>query len=256
MKRNMSLLIIVILAVINIQTAKSQEKELSVKLTDPSKAGKLSIELFVGSIKIMGYAGKEVIVGGDGPYLPGKAEQKPVRDSTRKLADFISQDNNLVRIKVEKFDIMNLVVKVPYNFSLVLKTQAQGNIDVENVKGDQEISVVSGNISLSNIGGSVSVNNVNGAIKVNMNVVKNNAPLVLSSIMGTITLNLPSNQKANVKLQSDFAAVHSDFAIDEGSADEKPKSIPRRTTGKINGGGTDIYIKTVGGEIYLKRRKP
>ncbi|MFA6084654.1 DUF4097 family beta strand repeat-containing protein [Mucilaginibacter sp.] len=255
MKRNVSLLIIAIVALLNIQTVKSQNKELSVKLTDPAKAGKLSIELFVGSIKIVAYAGKDVIVSGDGPYLPGKAGQNPVRDSTKKLSDFISQDNNLVRIKVEKFDIMNLVIKVPRNFSLVLKTQAQGNIDVENVNGDQEISVVSGNITLFNIGGSVSVNNTTGTIKVDMNAVNMNAHLVLSSVMGTITLKLPSDQKANVKLQSDFAAIHSDFDIDEGSADQKPKSIIHRTIGKINGGGTEIYVKSVGGDIYLKKKK-
>lgn len=255
MKKNISLLAFVIMALLSTLTAKSQDKELSVKLGDPSKPGKLSIELFVGSIKIIGYSGKDVLVSGDGPYLPGKAEQKPMKDTTKKLSDFISQENNLVRIKVDKFDILNLVIKVPRNFSIVLKTQAQGSIDVDNVNGDHEISVVAGNITLTNISGSLSVNNTKGVIKVDMSSVRANAPLVLSSVISPITLSLPASQKANVKLQTDFAAIHSDFDIDEGAPDQKPKSMVRRTTGKINGGGTEIYIKSVGGDIYLKRKK-
>jgi hypothetical protein len=43
--------------------ARSQEKEqISVSLTDPSKPGKLEVSLIHGSITVIGYAGKEVII--------------------------------------------------------------------------------------------------------------------------------------------------------------------------------------------------
>jgi hypothetical protein len=255
MKRSIQIIAIAIIALLNVKSAKSQDTELALKLTDPLKPGKLNVELFNGSIKIVGYSGKEVLVTGDGPYLPGKGDQMPVRDNTKKVSDFVSQESNQVKIKVGKPYIMNLVVRVPRNFSLVLKTLTAGNIDVQKVDGDHEISVISGNIVLSDVNGSVLANNVKGEIKVDIGLVKMNAPLALSSVTGSITLILPASQKANVKLQTDFAGVYSDFDIDKDSTVPKSNNMAHRTTGKINGGGTEIFIKTVGGNIYLRKKK-
>ncbi len=255
MKKNIKIIALTVLILLSFTIVKSQNRDLTVKLTNPLKAGKLNVELFNGSIKIVGYSGKEVMISADGPYYPGKGNQKPVKDTSKKVSDFVSQENNLVKIKVEQPLIMNFVIKVPRNFSLVIKVLTAGDVDVEKVDGDHEVSGISGNITLSNISGSVLANNVRGNIKVDFNPVKMDAPLALSSVLGTINLSLPANVKANVKLQTDFSEIHSDFYIDEGTPGQKSKNIIRRTIGKINGGGSEIFIKTVGGNIYLRKRK-
>ena len=152
--------------------------------------------------------------------------------------------------------IMNLVIKVPRNFSLILKILTAGDVQVENVDGDHEISLVNGNITLSSINGSVLANTKYGGIKVDMDAITKDAPLALSNVMGIIELTLPARQKANVKLQTEFAQVQSDFDVELPPAGPNSKKISNKNiAGKINGGGAEILMKSIGGNIYLRKKK-
>jgi len=260
MKRNIKIVLLTLLALLCFKAVKSQKKvELTVKLSEPMKPGKLDVELFNGSIKVVGYAGKEVVISATGPYYPNNynqiaektnIESKEIQEKTSNLN--ISQQNNVVRIKVEKPRIMNLVVKVPQNFSVVLKVLTAGGIHVEKVDGNHEVSLISGNIIMSAIDGSVSANTKNGNITVDMNSVKKDAPLALSNVGGIIKLSLPQSLKADVTLRTEFGLIQSDFNIVALNANDISKNS---ASGKINGGGTDILMRSVGGNIELRKKK-
>jgi len=238
MKKILSILAVLTLFTFN--SVKSQDKkEISIKLSDPSKPGKLDIELFNGSMKVVGYNGTEVVVN----YTGAAAGLN------------VSQQNNIVHILVEKPRTENLIIKVPQNCSLALKLLTAGNIQVENVNGDHEIYNINGNITMSGINGSISANTKNGNIKVEMNSVRRDAPLAFSNVMGTIDVSLPTMLKADVKMQTEFAKVHSEFDVDTKSADSKMENSTNRITGKINGGGPSVLLKSVGGSIELKKGK-
>lgn len=266
-KMNIHLKIIVfaILPLCFTKPAKCQTtRQVTLQLTDPLKPGKLDIELFFGSIKVIGYHGKEVIITSTGPYYPNnpsgtdqqkdKQGVKAVIKDTSSMID-VSQKNNLVKIVLEKPRTTNLVIKVPENFSLVLKIQTGGNIIVENVNGDHEISLISGNITMSGIGGSVLANTKNGSITVGFNSLKPGTPLAFSNVMGIIDVTFPGNLKGNAKFQTEFGVVHSDFTIVRESEDVKPVvSGTKKAIGTINGGGPEIFIKTVGGNIFVRKK--
>ena len=232
-------------------------RQLTVQLTDPSKPGKLDIELFFGSIKVIGYPGKEVIITSTGPYYPNNPNQQKVKAGVKDTSNMIdvSQKNNLVKMVLEKPRTTNLVIKVPENFSLVLKIQTGGNIFVENVNGDHEISLTSGNITMSGIRGSVLANTKNGNITVGFNSVKAATPLAFSNVMGIIDVSFPATLKGNAKFQTEFGDIHSDFNIVKEPSDIKSAPlVTKKATGKINGGGPEILIKTVGGNIFVRKR--
>lgn len=258
MKKYIKIVLLALLALFCLNEVKSQNKQdLTVKLSDPLKAGKLDIELFNGSIKVIGYSGKEVMISATGPYYPnnfnqitGKTEAKDREDKTSNLN--VSQQNNVVKIKVEKPRIMNLIIKVPQNFSVVLKVLTAGDIRVENVDGNHEVSIIAGNITMSAIDGSVLANTKNGNITVDMNSIKKDSPIALSNVGGVITLKLPVIPKADVTLRTEFGEIHSDFDI----IALNDKDISKKSaTGKINGGGTNILMRSVGGNIELKKTK-
>ncbi|MGY3212661.1 DUF4097 family beta strand repeat-containing protein [Mucilaginibacter sp. HD30] len=256
----MKIVVMIWLALFCFKSVKSQNKEeLTIKLSDPLKAGKLDVELFNGTIKVIGYSGREVIISATGPYYPNNynkiagatATNSEAKDGQGKALN-VSRQDNVVKIKVEKPRIMNLIIKVPQNFSVVLKVLTAGEIRVEKVDGNHEVSIIAGNITMSAIDGSVLANTKNGNITVDMTSVKKESPLALSNVGGAITLNLPLNSKADVTLRTEFAEVHSDFNISALNAKDISKNS---ATGKINGGGTNILMRSVGGNIEVKKTK-
>ena len=112
---------------------------------------------------------------------------------------------------------------------------------MENVKGELEVNNVNDKITLTNISGSVVANTVNGDVNVT----------------------LPADTKANLKLKSDNGDVFSDFDID---IDKTPAKTDKTTEpgmykikkddwvyGKINGGGPEMMMKNMQGNIYVKK---
>jgi len=251
MSKGIKIIAFTLLTLLAFKAAKSQDKEVIVKLSDPAKAGMLDVEIFNGTIKVVGYSGSEVIVSYKGPYYGINSNQKPdANDAAKKGSGLdVSQKDNVVKIVVEKPRIIDLVIKVPLNFSLMLKNLTAGDIKVDNVTGDHEISISAGNITLSNIGGSVSAHTNKGNIKADMAAVKKDSPLAFSNVGGIIDVSLPSSLKANVKLQTEFAKVHSEFDV------EPQINTGKLIIGKINGGGAEILMKSVIGNVDLRKRK-
>lgn len=261
MNRHFKIISFVVLSLCYLKPVNSQTtRQVTVELTDPSNPGKLDIELFFGSIKVMGYPGKEVVITSTGPYYPNNHnnpnQQKGkavVKDTSTRID--VSQKNNLVKIVLEKPRTMNLIVKVPKKISLVLKIQTGGDIVVENVNGDHEISLTSGNITMTGISGSVLANTKNGNITVGFNSVKPGIPLAFSNVMGIIDVCFPGTLKGNAKFQTEFGEIHSDFTIVKETTDIKSAAIVnKKAFGKINGGGPEIFIKTVGGNIFVRKK--
>jgi hypothetical protein len=235
-KRNTGMLYLFLFAMISCTVTFAQPKEFSVPLSQSTKPGQLVMTLFCGSVKVVGYAGKEVLVTPSVPY------------DTSKIT--LSEKANVISIKVEKPYVINFVIKVPRDFSVVVKTQTAGTITIENVNGNHEVYVPDGTITMSDIEGSVSASNVKGAVKVSISSIKMDNPLALSSVMGNVELTLAANQKANISMQTTYGRLFSEFDIVKN-----PPGDAKNIIGKINGGGSDILLKTVGGNVNLRKAK-
>ena len=255
--------------------AQSQEKEqLTIPLSDPSKAGKLDVGLINGSIKVIGYAGKEIIIDA---ISVEKNDRRGGKEQTEGMKRISTNDgfeltakekNNTVHVGVDKVNMLvNLTIKVPHKFSLKVSTINNGDISVENVNGNLEISNINGFIKMKDIAGSVVANTINRDIVVNFTEVTPNTPMAFTTLNGKVDITFPASVKANVKLKSDMGEVFTDFDID---VDKTPNKINQSvdkekglykikkddwTYGKINGGGSEIMMKTMHGNIYIRKIK-
>ncbi|MEZ4903241.1 MAG: hypothetical protein R2822_16525 [Spirosomataceae bacterium] len=257
--------------------AHTQDREqLTVPLTDPSKEGKLKIGIVTGSIKVVGYEGKEIIIDA---VASDKKEQKNsyTNDRGNGMKKIITnagfeitakENNNQVSIGTDQVNReINFTIKVPKRFSLKLSTVNNGDIWVENVEGNHEISNVNGHINMKNISGSVVANTINQDINVNFTEVSSSTPMAFTTINGAVDITFPANIKTNVKLKTDRGEVFSDFDVD---VDKSPTKIIQSadkekgmykikkddwTQGKINGGGSEIMMKTMNGNIYIRKNK-
>lgn len=82
--------------------------------------------------------------------------------------------------------------------------------------------------------------------------------LYAKSISGFIDVSLTSSQKANLEMRSFSGEVYSDLPIKtESKMGKSYRKIGGRARikGALNGGGTDIYLKSFKGNIYLRKAK-
>lgn len=256
-------------------TAQSQEREqMTVPLTDANKPAKLTVGIVTGSIKVTGYSGKDIVIDAVVQEENSPKNRKERSDGMKRISlnrgfeiTARERDNHVtVGVSNPNLDV-NITVKVPTKCSLKLSTVNNGDIDVENVQGNHEISNVNGHIKMKNVAGSVLANTINEDIVVNFTDITANTPMAFTTLNGKVDVTFPANLRSNVKLKSDRGDVLSDFDIDiERSAakvtqaTDKDKGLYKIkkddwTYGKINGGGAELMMKSMNGDVYIRKIK-
>ena len=143
-----------------------------------------------------------------------------------------------------------------------------GNITIGNITGDIEISTLEGNITLTNISGGVVANAIDGEMLITFKKITGDKPMAFSTIDGDIDVTLPSDIRATVTAKNVEGNTYTDFQMALTSGvnvikDQKSSGFPNNlignfgnsVTGKINGGGTEILITTVDGDIFIRKGK-
>jgi hypothetical protein len=276
MKKQTTVFINSIIALLLISlTAHSQEREqMSIPLTDANKAAKLTVGIVTGSIKVTGYGGKDIVIDAVVQEENPSKNRKERSDGMKRISinrgfeiTARERDNHVtVGVSNPNLDV-DITVKVPTKCSLKLSTVNNGNIDVENVQGNHEISNINGHIKMKNVAGSVLANTINQDIVVNFTDITANTPMAFTTLNGKVDVTFPANLRSNVKLKSDRGEVLSDFDIDiertavkVTQATDKDKGLYKIkkddwTYGKINGGGAELMMKSMNGNVYIRKVK-
>ena len=190
--------------------AQQVSEQLVVPLSEPGKPFKLSVGMITGSIKVVSYEGKDVLID-----VSGGEDKKKKTDKNAGGMKRISAGNNLdvsaeekdnnVRVHTSALaSSVNLVIKVPQSEAkLKLSTINDGNIVVNNVNGEIEASNTNGDVTITNASGSAVANSTNGDIKVSFKSVDAKAAMAFTSFNGVVDVTFPISVKANLKMKSD-----------------------------------------------------
>ncbi|SIT84005.1 DUF4097 family beta strand repeat-containing protein [Pontibacter indicus] len=266
MKRNILFLIFLMLGTPLLAQSTAGE-EIRVPLTKPNEAGSLEISLVTGSISVTGTKGKEVVIKASAGESRTREREEAgglKRIPNTNLGLTVTEQNNKVQLSTEAVTRrVNLEIQVPQNFSLRLSTVNNGELAVRNVNGNLELSNVNGSILLENVSGNAVANTTNGYVKANILRWDGKSPMAFSTLNGNVDVTLPANSKFNTKLRSDRGEVYTDFEMTQEAAQTKAgsrneKGLYRVSTadfisGKVNGGGPEILIKNMNGNIYLRK---
>lgn len=261
----------------------ADKEQLVVPLSEPGKPFKLNARVLNGSIKVIGYEGKDVVVDiADNDHdKKGKTRininiNGRDRDANtagmkritagRKMDVSAEESNNTVNVRTDLNSNLSLTIKVPMTESkMKLSTTNDGEIIVNNVNGEFEVNNTNGPITMTNISGSVVADALNEDIKVSFRSIDPKAAMAFSSLNGNIDLTFPATLKANVKLKTDRGDMFTDFDIDADKNANPPKkssqngvyriNIENWVYGKINAGGPELMIKNMNGNIYIRKAK-
>lgn len=245
-------------------------EQLVIPLSSPGQPYSLKVNIIEGSIKVVSYEGKDVVIDVKTPS-ENKKDVKEVENGMRRISssgrfDLTAKENdNRISINTgnpeQHYD---LNIRIPQGeVNLQLGSVNDGNIEVENVTGELEVTTVDGDLVLRNISGSAVCNTVDGDITVNFVKINPQAPMAFSTLDGNINVSFPSDIKANFKLKSDMGEVYTDFEIDIDKSAQKAQKISESGVykvklenwifGKVNGGGPEIMMKNMDGNIYVKK---
>jgi hypothetical protein len=243
---------------------------LTVPLSSPGKPYSLKIQLVTGSIKVASYDGKDIIINATPRHDDDEEGSKEVENGMKRIASSggfevtAKEADNTVTVNTGNPNrAVDLDLKIPQDVKLKLGTVNDGEVVVENVRGELEVNNVNDKITLTNISGSVVANTVNGDVTVSFREVDPKAPMAFSTLNGDVLITLPADTKANLKIKSDNGDVFSDFDV---QVDKAPAKIDKTNEpgmyrikkddwvyGKINGGGPEMMMKNMQGNIYVKK---
>ncbi|ETZ23132.1 hypothetical protein [Pedobacter sp. V48] len=287
-KTKMKTWVIVLLAafpVLLMAQIKDRE-QLNVVLSSPGKPFALYMNLSGGSVSIRTHEGRDLRItaspGQNTNDNNGQGKNQNVNTNTNTNVNVnvnsgatgSSDRNRLLKISEHdnKVDIsqynqkrtLHVDVLVPRNkTSLNISLGGNGNVKVEEVSGEVIVTSADGSILLEKISGSAIATTVNGNIVTTFKNVNAKAPMAFSTLTGIIDLSFPLGTKASVTLKSDQGVISSDFNL---AGPIKPKLSKNKNgsyqaklagalKGYINGGGQEIAITNMQGNIYLRKSK-
>jgi len=272
-----NLLVLSFTAVLMAPAALPQDaQKVSVPFRNPSQPRKLVVDMMLGSVTVRGYEGQEVTVeatdrnGGRGR---GPRRQVEVPAGMHRIGGSssgleVTEDNNTVKVSSGFFGgAMDVVIQVPTQTSVSVKTMTGNAITIENVSGEIEANNMNGQVNINNVSGSVVAHSMNGKVVVSLNTVLPDKAMSFSTMNGDVDVTLPASVKANVKLKTDHGEMFTDFDVKLDSTARPPVvedkrgkggryrvQFERGTTGTINGGGPEMQFTSFNGNILIHKK--
>jgi hypothetical protein len=139
-------------------------------------------------------------------------------------------------------------VRVPEGVNFVART-VNGGIQADWLASDIDASTVNGTVTLST-SGTVQARTVNGSIRARLSAPCWTRPPELSAVNGGISLDIPTNIRAGLRVETKNGKVVSDIRNFRGTATDQSLE------GSIGGGGSAnaLVLRTINGTIELKER--
>ena len=263
--------------------AKAQDAlvdQLTVPFSEPARPGTVRVGLLNGSIKVVGYEGKDVQLtarvrsDGDEPeHDHDEDSQRAKSAGMRRLRNtstglVVEEEDNIMEISVEAMSrTVDVSLKVPRRTSLELNTTNDGDIDVDGVEGEFEINNTNGAVTLTNVSGSVVAHALNEDLVVRFLKIDPKKSMSFSSMNGDVDVTLPAAVKADVRIKTDNGEIYTDFDIqmnqrsprvEETKENTKGKKYHVRVdssmTGSLNGGGPELRFESFNGNIYIRKK--
>jgi hypothetical protein len=253
--------------------ASAQDTPITVSFSDASRPGTVKLHLLQGSVAIKATTGKDVVINIRGRGNNNR-NRRPTSASTEGLhrLDTVSsglsveEQNNVMTIGAG-MNSLDLQIEVPTRTNLQLSVVSGGGMTIEGVDGQIEVENNNGSITLNDVGGSVMAHSLNGKVVATMKRVAAQQAMAFSSMNGSVDVTLPPDTKANLKLRTDNGDVWTDFdvqmkpgnqpnVVDTRRGNIRRIDVDRSFVGTINGGGADIELRTMNGNVYIRKAKP
>ncbi|PWE01011.1 DUF4097 family beta strand repeat-containing protein [Marinilabilia rubra] len=151
----------------------------------------------------------------------------------------------------------NLAVSANYTSPFAGK-----EIDIQSLSNAIEVKTLAADVKFEAITGPAVFHSISGDIEGTFSALSQEAPSSITSVSGLIDIALPPSTGANISLKSITGKIYTGFDItlkkQASASDGRAKGLPQiggmasETEGSINGGGVNLSIQNISGNIYLR----
>lgn len=159
------------------------------------------------------------------------------RDGVSSILDWLTGDDVNAQV--------TYALTVPRTMNLDI-SNTNGAIKVSDVAGRLDLDTTNGRIETARCAGSLEASTTNGGIDAELTRVTPGREIDLSTTNGRITVAVPKNFGGEVDAGTTNGAITTDLPVATTRAGEN------RLRGTINGGGTQMKLRTTNGAIAIK----
>lgn len=139
---------------------------------------------------------------------------------------------------------------------------ANSDINIDAYKGSLEIKTLSANVKLTECTGPFTVNSISGDVEVVFGNINQDEPSSLASVSGLVDVSVPASAKATFEINNITGNVYNNLDLKNDSkedSDERANGMEEikhksKNSYTMNGGGQKILVKSVSGNIYLRKK--
>jgi hypothetical protein len=122
-----------------------------------------------------------------------------------------------------------------------------GSITINRHKGDIVAKTSGGGVSVDDVEGQVQASTSGGSVDVSLAKITGECRFETSG--GGINVAVPGNAAVDIDAKTSGGSVYSDLPVVTTSTEKKSSALQ----GKLNGGGTPLFLRSSGGSIHLKK---
>ena len=141
----------------------------------------------------------------------------------------------------------NLKLKINYN------SWQAGDVVIKGMAGEVEAKSQVGDLEFIDVTGPIVAHTLSSDLEVTFSSLSSASPTSLSSTSGDIDVTLPSATKGTFKMSTISGGVYTGFDFDFGEDAKINRIGGQNATGKLNGGGVEVSLKSVSGDIYIRK---
>lgn len=223
---------------------RGDETTSSVKCSDPTKPCTLKVHVGSGNVRIKGADTDKITVVSD-----STPENKTRKDGLRVLTAASSykleEKANVVTLDhgsgAPAEGGANFEITVPRKTSVNVASAWGGEVVCSEVGGDIEVKNLNGEVRLNGITGGAVVETMNGGVHATIRELHNDRPLCFTSMNGDVSISLPADAQACVRLRTQNGSILTDF--DDKVLVTKTE-MPRSTRSSRSSDGSALDAET------------
>ena len=122
-----------------------------------------------------------------------------------------------------------------------------GSIHIRHAEGPVDAHTSGGSVTVDEVMGAIEAHTSGGSVKAYISK-QPDSDCRLTTSGGSITVQFSEDMNFDLDANSSGGRVYTDFKVSISGTVDK-----RSLRGKVNGGGPELYLRTSGGSIYLKK---
>lgn len=246
----------------------SQEKKYEYT---PKVKNRVEITNLTGKISIQNASGSAIIIESDiNLKKPERAEGLKllgVMEDNTELGLNVSEENGIVSISGATKQVRDYkyTISIPLGIAVSLQYSSpftSGDIEIDSYEGSLELKTLSASVKLTNCSGPFTVNSISGNVEVSFSSINQDEPTSLASVSGLVDVSVSASDKATFEISNLSGNIYNNLDLESNSNEKSDKraaglgSIKHSSGNRftLNGGGQNVYLKSISGNIYLRKK--